>query len=273
MVKAHHRATRSIKQAIFWCLLFLLVALPSLGQRRLGGSSSRDMSTPRAGLSEVGEFTFVRTVYRSPYGGRRYGTWATDFPDADDHFVGGIRDWTNTKLNLSSRTMQLPIMEDQLFNYPLIYFVEPGFLELSEEEAARLREYIARGGFLFLDDFHGEYEWQNVQEQLKRVLPDLEIKDLPLDHPLFHCYLDIEEVVQVPGMGSWFYRGVTHEKGGVVPHYMGIEDKSGRLVVFIARNSDLGDAWEHIDDPRYPVKYGLAAYKLGINVIIYAMSH
>ncbi|MBA3438306.1 MAG: DUF4159 domain-containing protein [Pyrinomonadaceae bacterium] len=273
MVKLHTQATRLIKQAIFWGLLFILVVNHSLGQRRLGNSSSNDQRVPRPASSEAGEFTFVRTVYRSPNSGWRYDSWATDFPDADDHFVGGIRDWTNTKLSLASRTRQLPIMNEQLFNYPLIYFVEPGFLELSEEEAARLREYIARGGFIFLDDFWGEYEWQNVQEQLKRVLPDLEIKDLPLDHPLFHCYLDIDEVLQVPGMGSWFYRGVTHEKGGVVPHYMGIEDKSGRLVVFIARNSDLGDAWEHIDDPRYPVKYGLAAYKLGINVIIYAMSH
>ena len=273
MVKAHHQVTRLIKQTLLWGLLFLLVVNHSLGQRRLGNGSPRDLRTPSAGLSEVGEFTFVRTVYRSPYSGWRYNSWTTDFPEADEHFVGGIRDWTNTKLNLSSRTEQLGIMDERLFNYPLIYFVEPGFLELSEEEAARLREYIARGGFLFLDDFHGEYEWQNVQEQLKRVLPDHEIKDLPLDHPLFHCYLDIDEVVQVPGIGSWVYRGVTHEKGGITPHYMGIEDESGRLVVFITRNCDLGDAWEHIDDPRYPVKYGLAAYKLGINVIVYAMSH
>lgn len=273
MVKAHHQATRLIKQTLFWGLLFLLAVMPSFGQRRFGTGSPGDARRPRSDLSALGEFTFVRTVYRSPYSGWGGGSWAVDFPEADEHLIGGIRDWTPTRLNISTRTEQVPIMDERLFDFPLIYFVEPGFLELSEEEAARLREYIARGGFLFLDDFHGEYEWQNVQEQLQRVLPEHEVKDLPLDHPLFHCYWDIDEVLQVPGMGSWFYHGVTHEKGGVVPHYMGIEDTSGRLVVFIARNCDLGDAWEHIDDPRYPVKYGLAAYKLGINVIIYAMSH
>ena len=78
----------------------------------------------------------------------------------------------------------------------------------------------------FLDDFWGDYEWENVQEQMQRVFPEYKIKDLPCGHSIFHCYFDINEVVQVPGIGSWLGRGVTHEKGGIVPHYMGIQDKS-----------------------------------------------
>ena len=148
-------------------------------------------------------------------------------------------------------------------------------MELSDEEARRLREYVLRGGFLFLDDFWGDYgvgECPGADAQ--KVFPEYEIKDLPRNHTLFHCYFDIDEVIQVPGIGSWLRRGVTHEKGGkITPHYMGIEDKNGKVIVFITRNCDLGDAWEWIDDPRYPLKYGLAAYKVGINVIIYAMSH
>jgi len=146
-------------------------------------------------------------------------------------------------------------------------------MELSDQEAQRLREYVSRGGFLFLDDFWGDYEWDNVQFQLRKVFPGKAIVDLPLAHPVFHSYFDIDEVVQVPGIGSWVYRGVTHEKGGIVPHYMGIEGDEGRLVSFIARNCDLGDAWEWINDRQYPLKYGLAAYRVGINVLIYAMSH
>src|SRR5262245_965035 len=252
-------------------IVSLLIISSSLGQTSLRRSLSdaRDKQTSK----QPGEFTFVRTIYHSPFDGRRYDSWAVDYPEADYHFIIGIRDWAGTNLNISDEPKQIPILDEQLFNYPLIYFVEPGYLELSDEEAQRLREYVLRGGFLFLDDFWGEYEWENVRDQMRRVFPEYEIKDLPLDHSIFHCYFDIKEVIQVPGIGSWLGRGVTHEKGGIVPHYMGITDEKGRLHVFIARNCDLGDAWEWIDDPRYPLKYGLAAYRVGINVIIYAMTH
>jgi hypothetical protein len=253
--------------------------LPPFGavrsQRRRAPEPTEPPQLGRAGASEPsGEFTFTRTIYRSPYSyGRRWGgSWATDFPEADDHFSVGLREWAGTNLNVSTRPVQVEIMDERLFDYPLIYFVEPGYLELNDEEAARLREYVARGGFMFFDDFWGTAEWDNVVEQMKKVFPDLEPKELPLTHPIFHSYLDIEQAVQVPNIYNAM-RGVTAEKGGVTPYYMGIEDKRGRLVAFFSRNSDLGDAWEWINDPRYPVKYGLAAYKVGINVVIYAMSH
>ena len=252
-------------------LLFSLLIASASGQRRLG-------AVPRHGANvdpaAIGEFTFVRTIYNSSGGRRwRYDSWAVDYPEADHHFIIGVRDWAGTNLSISSQPEQIEIMDERLFNYPIIYFVEPGNLELSTEEAERLREYVARGGFLFLDDFWGAYEWENVEEQMSRVFPEYKIKDLPRDHSILHCYFDINEVVQVPGIGAWTRYGVTHEKGGIVPHYMGIENKEGRVLVFIARNCDLGDAWEWIDDPAYPIKYGLAAYKVGINVVIYAMTH
>jgi hypothetical protein len=219
------------------------------------------------------EFTFVRIIYSSPFRGRGGGSWATDFPEADYHFIAGARRWSGTSLKIAAEPLQLRLVDPKLSRYPLIYIVEPGYLRLSDEEAKQLREYLLRGGLLFLDDFWGEYEWRNVQEQLRRVLPEFPIEDLPLDHAVFHSYFDIDQVVQVPGIGSWLGRGVTYEKGGIVPHYMGIRDDLDRLMVFISRNSDLGDAWEWINDPRYPKEYGLAAYRLAINVIIYAMSH
>jgi hypothetical protein len=220
------------------------------------------------------EFTFVRTVYNSGMRGfgRRGGTWATDFPNADYHFIAGIRFWSGAILDISPKPAQIRILDERIFDYPLIYFVEPGFLELSDEEALRLREYVLRGGFLFLDDFWGDYEWENVRTQLKKIFPAWTPEDLPLDHPLFHCYFDIDQVIQIPGIGAWL-SGSTSEKGGIVPHYMGVQNDKGRVVTFITRNCDLGDAWEWINDQRYPLKYGLAAYRLGINVITYAMTH
>ena len=267
-----------MKQLIF-AIMALLLILSASGQTRMGGGPGRDerkqpVSSKRQASKGPGEFTFVRTIYGSPFRGRRggWGSWATDFPEADHHFILGVRYWSGSNLDIADKPVQLPIMDEKLFAYPLLYFVEPGYMELSYEEANRLREYVLRGGFLFLDDFWGDYEWENVREQMRKVFPEYSIEDLPLDHAVFHSYFDIDKVVQVPGIG-FIYRGITHEKGGIVPHYMGIQDKEGKLLSFIARNCDLGDAWEWIDDRRYPIQYGLAAYRLGINVIIYAMTH
>lgn len=275
-----HPVRRIAYTTLIVCFMFSASLTPASGQRRLEGllrgNVGRAGSASSLSATPSGEFTFARLVYNSPnspYGRwMGIGAWAVDFPEADEHLISGIRDWAGTNLNISPRPEQLPIMDERLFDHPFMYIVEPGYMELSDEEAARLREYVARGGFFFLDDFHGEYEWENVQTQLKRVFPEYEIKDLPLDHPVFHSYLDIGEVVQVPGVAS-LVRGVTYEKGGVTPHYMGVEDKNGRLVVFIARNCDLGDAWEWINDPRYPANYGVIAYRIVVNVILYAMSH
>ena len=269
-----------MRRMILPLMLLTLVLVPATGQPRPEGLGGLTPQRTEPGFARAvqgqsaGEFVFTRIIYNSPYspyGGRR-GTWAIDFPEADNHFITGIREWAGTNLNVSPKPEQVELTDERLFDYPLIYFVEPGFMELSEEDAARLREYVLRGGFIFFDDFWGDYEWENVQEQMKKVLPEYEAKELPLTHPIFHSYLDIEEVVQVPNIYN-AQRGITSEKGGVTPYYMGIEDKDGRLVAFFARNSDLGDAWEWINDSRYPVKYGLAAYKVGINVVIYAMSH
>jgi hypothetical protein len=273
-----------LKVLVLPALLVAALLVPSVAQRpfdQFGNFRQRQRPTASThdGGPSFGEFTFVRTIYQSPvrgYGRRGYGyssgTWTTDYPEADNNFIVGLREWAGTNLKIAPKPEALEILDDRIFDYPILYIVEPGFMELSNEQAARLREYIMRGGFIFLDDFWGEYEWQNVQEQFHRIVPEYEIKDLPLSHPLFHAYLDVEEVVQVPNVYN-AQRGITSEKGGVVPHYMGIENKNGRLVAFIARNCDLGDAWEWINDPAYPVKYGLPAYKVGINVVIYAMSH
>jgi hypothetical protein len=275
--------TRIFKRLVLPMLMLAALLIPTVGQRPFDDFSNfrqrrRPTSEPQQSGASFGEYTFVRTIYQSPmrgYGRRGYyggGTWTTDYPEADNNFIVGLREWAGTNLKIAPRPEALEILDDRIFDYPILYVVEPGFMELTTEQAARLREYIMRGGFIFLDDFWGEYEWQNVQEQFHKIVPEYEIKDLPLSHPIFHSYLDVEEVVQVPNVYN-AQRGVTSEKGGIVPHYMGVENKNGRLVAFIARNCDLGDAWEWINDPVYPVKYGLPAYKVGINVVIYAMSH
>ena len=261
-------------KAAVTALLFLLLMISSssVQSQRMPPRSDfrRDgWRDPYRKPEQPREFTFTRLRYGS--WGRR-GGWMTDYPKADEQFIMGLRNWCRSSLAISDDPTTVAPDDKELFQYPFIYIVEPGYMELSPEDAAHLREYLLRGGFLMLDDFWGEYEWENVREQMRSVFPEYSIRELPLDHPIFHCYFDIDEVVQVPNV-NYIWSGITHEKGGYVPHYEAILDEDGRVMVFIARNADNGDAWEWIDEPRYPLKFGLAAYRLGMNLIVYAMTH
>ncbi len=254
-------------------LLCLMISSSSVKSQRLPPRSDFRRDAGRDSRRNPGqelEFTFTRLRYGS-YG--RRGGWMTDYPKADEQFVIGLRNWCQSSLAISDDPTSVEPDGKDLFRYPFIYIVEPGYMYLSQEDAANLREYLLRGGFMMLDDFWGEDEWQNVREQMARVFPERPIRELSLDHPIFHCYFDVNEVVQVPQFFNWLYNGITHERDGIVPHYAGILDDDGNVLVFIARNTDNGDAWEWIDDPRYPLRYGLAAYRLGMNLIVYAMTH
>jgi uncharacterized protein DUF4159 len=260
-----------MKATAFALLLISLLLLSSSAQSQRAQRRSDFTDWRRSGESPRQlEYTFARLEYRSY--GRRWSRWATDYPEADYHFIMGLRNWCRSSLAISDEPISFPPDNKEIFKYPFVYVVEPGYMELSTEDAANLREYLTRGGFMVLDDFWGTYEWQNVQEQMRRIFPEYPIQELPLDHPVFHCYFDIDEVVQVPQVG-YIWSGITYERDGYVPHYEGIMDDTGRIMVFIARNADNGDAWEHIDNPDYPLKFGLAAYRLGMNLIVYSMTH
>lgn len=272
-----------VRNPVLFLLLCLPIILPVEGQEQLDGFRGNPFPThpsrvPTTKGNWPGEYTFVRLIYDSPdppyneYNNWFGGAWRVDYPDADENFMMGIREWAGSNLRLAARPVQLRATDEHLFDYPFAYIVEPGHMELTDRDAAALREYLMRGGFLFLDDFHGEFEWQHARQEIKKIVPEYEIKDVPLTHPIFHSYFDLDGVVQVPGIAA-LVRGVTYEKGGVTPHYMGVENKDGRLMIFLTRNCDLGDAWEWINDSRYPAQYGLVAYKVGMNVLTYAMSH
>jgi len=267
--------------AVLLILVLLLTLLPGLGQQQLSGFEGGAVGSPsllnrmQNAHQHPGEYAFARVVYdspHSPYNAWFGGAWKVDYPEADFNFMEGIHLWAGTNLHLASKPVQIRPTDPRLFDYPFVYIVEPGHLELSDQDAAALREYLLRGGFLMLDDFHGEIEWEHASAQVKKIFPEYESKDLPLTHPIFHSYFDLDHVIHVPGVAA-LIRGVTYEKGGVTPHYMGVENKNGRLMIFMTRNCDLGDAWEWVNDPRYPAQYGVVAYKIGMNVVIYAMSH
>jgi len=198
--------------------------------------------------------------------------WGMDYPGADCKFMGGIHRLTGLRVHPHPNVVD--IMDDDLFKFPYAYIVEPGGMDLTTLEAERLREYLLRGGFLHVDDFWGLWERTNFAIQMRKVFPDRELKPLPLSHEIFHTFFDIEEIIQVPGQRAGCDGGPTWESpDDRSPAIYGISDDAGRVMVVVTYNSDLGDAWEYMDLPCYPVKYSGQAYRLGMNFIVYAMTH
>lgn len=257
-------------------LLFLtLIASGIYAQRRLPFMRSDDDPPPMpADANEPGEYTFARLRYPSYRGGSGYwgvrGSWTTDFPKAERHLVQGVR--RLTRIHTRSIEDVVDLDTDKLFDFPWIYAVEVGHWDLSDKQCAKLRDYLLRGGFLMVDDFHGSIEWEIFNASMSRVFPDRPIVDVENKDALFHVLYDLDERVQVPGI-VMFYTGRTYEQDGVDAKWRGIYDDKGRIMVAICHNMDLGDAWEHADMPQYPERYTSLGYRIAINYIIYSMTH
>ncbi len=216
------------------------------------------------------EFAFARLRYPSTYEAAPFYSWGIDAPKADRQFVQGVR--RLTRIHTRSVEQVVSLTDDRIYDWPWIYAVEVGHWNLPVDQAARLREYLLRGGFLMVDDFHGTREWEVFMETMRRVFPDREVTDIESTDAVFHVLYDLGQKFQVPGIQYW-YSGRIYEKDGVEPHWRGIYDDRGRLMVAICHNQDNGDAWEWADHPRYPEKYASQAYRMGIDFIIYAFTH
>jgi uncharacterized protein DUF4159 len=219
-------------------------------------------------------FTFVRIQYDS--WGRGW-SWATDYPDSDLNFPYRLQQLTSLKVSPTSKTLRLT--DDELFDYPFIYLIEPGSLVFSEDEVLALRRYLYNGGFLMVDDFWGEDEWSNFYHEIQRVFPDREPEELPLDHPIFHCVYDLKEKPQVPSINAaWGGRqsGITWERWDAQEvHFKAIKDDNGRIMAIICHNTDLGDGWERegVDEWYFREFSEKKSYPMGINIVFYAMTH
>jgi hypothetical protein len=224
--------------------------------------------------NEKTEWAFARLRYSSGsfIRWREYATWAMDFPKADRHFVRGVQRLTRLHTRSTEQVVDLALDDNEIFNWPWVYAVEVGHWVLNDRQVKTLREYLLRGGFLMTDDFHGMAEWDQFTEGMSRVFPDRPIVEIESKDAIFHVLYDLDERVQVPGTVT-FGTGVTYEKGGVVPHWRGIYDDRGRIMVAMCFNQDNGDAWEWADSPQYPYKMASQAYQVGINYIIYSMTH
>jgi len=221
------------------------------------------------------EWTRARLRYPSflaPHGvldGNR--RWTVDYPRSDRHLLQGIRRLTRIDTRSVEQVVDLD-GEDDVYNWPSLYAVEVGYWNLTDQQARQLREFLLRGGFLMVDDFHGTIEWNNFVAGIEKVFPDRSIVDLDNKDPIFHVIYDLDDRFQVPGMQYIFTRSL-FEYDGFQAKWRGIYDDQGRLMVAICHNMDLGDAWENSDDPRYPEKFASLAYRIAVNYWTYDLTH
>lgn len=292
---------RRIAMAVVPLLAVVLVAGVALAQRgRRGGFGGGSVQLPedRAGVPDWkvdskfkdDVFTFVRVEYSDGYGGRGrrggyygggggWGKWAIDFPDSDLNFSYRLQQLTSLKVN--PNPIHMPLTDERLFDYPFLYMIEPGNLEFKDDEIVALRRYLLNGGFMMVDDFWGNAEYQNFHDQIKRVFPEpaQEPSELPADHEIFRCVYRLKEKPQVPSMHAYLDTGLTYERpysGDTKEvHYKGILDDKGRMMVLICHNTDLGDGWEREGQSHEYFKEfsEKKSYPMGINIVTYAMTH
>jgi hypothetical protein len=249
-------------------LTFVLASLTGTLYAQFGYRRNFGPTPGQPPPGEQAEWTFARLAYDSAQGERPM--WDVDYPGAEEHFseaVGRL-----TRINPHETGYVVSPDFDDMFDYPWIYAVEPWTWSFSTDQAARMREYLLRGGFMMVDDFHGSDQWAGFVSVMQRVFPDRPIVDIQSDDEVFHVLYDLDERIQIPGLAA-LYNGTTYEGDGVEPTWRGIYDDDGRLIVAINHNMDLGDAWEHADTPGYPEPMTALAYRFAVNYVIYSMTH
>jgi hypothetical protein len=251
------------KRIIALAVLMLLVAGTAVfGQFRGNrGGFGGLFDNPVQNDPPATELIMVRWHYTP---GSRGDGWAHDYPAAEQHI---LQVTTETSL-IDTDRMSYKVLElasPEIFDYPFAYVSEPGEMWLNEQEVENLREYIDRGGFVMVDDFGGQNnearEYETFHANLRRVFPDREMFELTEDHPIFHNFYDIQSINAI------------HPMTGVKSVFLGFPDERGGLAMIICFRNDVGDFWEYIDNPRYPVLPSAEALKLGLNFLHYAMTH
>ena len=228
-----------------------------------------------------GEWTFARLMYPSvrfsdrpytPYWKQGGTNWTIDYPRSDRHLSEAVRRLTR----IQTRSVEQPIDLDEgndVYNWPWLYGVEVGHWDLTDQQAAKMRDFLLRGGFFMCDDFHGTHEWNVFIAGMNRVFPDRPIVDIDNSDPIFHTIFDLDDRYQVPGEQYLYPPHHMWEHDGYEARWRGIYDDKGRLMVAICHNMDLGDSWEHADNPKYPERFSALGIRIGVNYITYAMTH
>jgi len=225
--------------------------------------------------TEKAEYYWSRLRYtpNRSYGGYGYygrGAWSQDYPKADRQFLIALTRLTRIQTRSTEQVVDLD--SDEIYNYPWVYAVQVQSWAFTDAEAKRMREYLLKGGFLMVDDFHGAADWESFMRGMLQVFPDRPIEDLPDKDEIFHVLYDLDQRFQVPGE-QYVSTGRTYEKDGYNAEWRAIRDDNGRVMVAICHNMHLGDAWEWADDPQYPERFASLAFRIGIDYVMYGMTH
>jgi hypothetical protein len=227
-----------------------------------------------------GAFMFCRIMFRNAANGDGAG-WSVDWPRADINLSYRLSELTRTPVSRDAagefNHTVIRLTDPQLFRCPFIMMTEPGGAYFDAEEAKQLREYLLRGGFLWADDFWGDYAWEHWVNELRKALPTgYPIVDLPMDHILFHMLYDVQQLPQIPSI-NWYFSsggGTSERVDSQVPHARGIADANGNLMVLMTHNTDFGDAFEREGENReYFERFAGPGYAVGIDVLLYSMTH
>ncbi|HWB33436.1 MAG TPA: DUF4159 domain-containing protein [Acidobacteriaceae bacterium] len=265
-------------------VVVLSLALGAWGFQRIADWGSIDTQTGTKAEFYWSRLSFTTAMGGGGYGGLgggfggRYGrgwgaTWSRDYPKADRQFLMAMN--RLTRINGRSYEQVVNLDSDDIYNYPFVYAVMVHTWSFNDEEAKRMREYLLKGGFLMVDDFHGSEDWENFMRGMRQIFPDAEkypVEDLTDKDEIFHVLYDIDDRMQVPGE-HYVYDGRTYEKDGYAPKWRAIRDEHGRIMVAICHNMHLGDAWEWADDPNYPEQFASQAFRVGLNYVMYSMTH
>lgn len=275
-------------------LFFLSAVLSPVSAQELAICSQAQRPSCPSALSDVAdsEFTFSRLIFAdnqraiNDLGDRiGYPHWQADCSESEPHFIAAMKRLTRVDTNEQSQSISL--LDERVYDYPMLYIVEAGFASFGPQESDTLREYLLRGGFLLVDDFHGSYQWEQFEDWISAVFPDRDVVDIPENHDIFNVHFPIEEFIQIPGLralclnpGETWELPISKSMSVVEsnssrqqPRWRGILDDDGRVMVIVNWNMDLGDAWEHADMEEYSALYTATAYRLGVNYVIYGMTH
>jgi hypothetical protein len=230
-----------------------------------------------------GSFLYCRVLYGSARGGDGGGGWRTDYPGADNNFSVRLAELTRVRVKFDAdrqpHHVVVSLTDPLLYRCPLLFIEDVGSLRFSPEEVNRLREFLLKGGFLWADDFWGSYSWGLWAREIGRVLPPdaYPVFDIPQSHPIMRTLYDVPEIPQVPAISFWRRSRETSERGAdsAEVHWRGIKDARGRLMVLMSHNTDIADTWEREgEEPRaYFDLFSPRGYAIGVNVVLYAMTH
>jgi Domain of unknown function (DUF4159) len=292
MVACSPRHTRARRQAqvclidraaIAFAIVLTLAAFG--GSNLITGDGGRSGAPPN-----LAQLNLVRAIYDSEggmgeayyaYDGRVWARWETDFPQGDDNFSHRLTQLTRINVNptASSRLLTSPDLAD----FPMLYMSDPGYMVVSAEEKAALRRYLANGGFLWVDDFWGDAEWRQFANVMREVLPGREWTVLSGEHPIFHTVFDLHGMPQIPALPFASPGGSTAEAPGAhkypagsleEPQMRAWLDDDGRITVIATHNTDVGDGWEReAYGEWYFETFSTKSYMVGVNVVVYAMTH